>query len=394
MRQSRNLLAEVKILLLSALTIFMITVVIGILNGINLVDFSRPTLLTHVHAGTLGWITLSVFGATLWLFYGGETVGAALASRIRWLSLLAMGSVFLYVVTFFTDAKEMAPVFGSLVFLSIVVFFLLALFRSRKIKLTVPHLLLLAALINLTIGAVIGVLLGLGQALGQALLPERAFIGHTAAMVVGYLILVGMAITEWRLSQSQPSGAASRWGLAQVLLPFIGGLTLIAGAIFDIFPLIVLNVPFEIMGVLIYLGRVGPKVGSALRRGPGSARLFGASAIFLVINVGVLTYLIVTYADRIEQVPMGLVVAMDHIMFIGVMTNSLFGLLGELSQQRQGRYAFVEPVLLWGMNIGLAGFALGLIWEVNSLKILFTPLMGLSIIVGAAVFTLRLRGHQ
>ncbi len=40
----------------AALVLFIITVVIGILNGIDVWDPPRNTLLTHVHAGTLGHI--------------------------------------------------------------------------------------------------------------------------------------------------------------------------------------------------------------------------------------------------------------------------------------------------------------------------------------------------
>ncbi len=391
MKQDTNPLKDVKLLFLSALVIFMVTVVIGILNGLDLVTFSRSTITTHVHAGTLGWITLSVFSVIIWLFCGKESVGSALASRIHWLTLFAIGSVFLYLIAFFSGIKELLPVFGSLVFLAIVAFLILVLVQSRKTGLTIPHALILAAMVNLTIGAVIGVLLGLSQALGQAILPEGGFVGHTSAMVVGYLVLVGMAITEWRLVNPQGPASSDRLGMAQVLLPFVGGLALIAGAILDIFPLIVLNVPFEIIAVLIYLWRVGRKIGQALRSGPGSARLFAMSSIFLVINIGILVYLIVSYADDFEKVPMGLVFAMDHVMFIGVMTNSLFGLIGEFIGEKQRLYRFAEAVLLWGMNIGLVGFALGLFLEITILKNLFTPLMGLAIIVGAVVFFLRLR---
>ncbi len=391
MKQARNPINDVKLLFLSALVIFMVTVVIGILNGIDLVTFSRPTITTHVHAGTLGWITLSVFGAAIWLFCSRNAVGGTLASRIHWLSLFAIGSVLLYVVAFFSGIKEIIPIFGSLVFLAIAAFFILALVQSRKTRLTIPHALILAAMVNLFIGAIIGVLWGLGNALPQPILPAGGFIGHTSAMVIGYLILVGMAITEWRLADPQVPASSDRLGLAQVLLLFIGGLTLTAGAIFDIFPLIVLNVPFEIIGVLIYLWRVGRKIGNALWLGRGSARLFGASALFLVINIGILVYIIANYADRFEEVPLGLVFAMNHIMFIGVMTNSLFGLIGELTRQRQRLYPFAEVILFWGMNIGLVGFALGLILETSLLKILFTPLMGLAIIVGAVVFARRLQ---
>lgn len=52
----------------TALLLFVITIVIGILNGIDVWEPPRNTLLTHVHAGTLGWITLAVFGGAIWMY--------------------------------------------------------------------------------------------------------------------------------------------------------------------------------------------------------------------------------------------------------------------------------------------------------------------------------------
>ena len=111
MKQDRNPLNDVKLLLLSALGIFMITVVIGILNGTDLIDLDRssPTLMTHVHAGTLGWITLSVFGAAIWLFCNRKAGGSTPVSQIHWLSLFAIGSVFLYVVPSLAELRELSP---------------------------------------------------------------------------------------------------------------------------------------------------------------------------------------------------------------------------------------------------------------------------------------------
>ena len=51
---------------------FVFTIVVGILNGTDAVDFDQRTILAHVHMGTLGWLTLSVFAACLWLFGEGE----------------------------------------------------------------------------------------------------------------------------------------------------------------------------------------------------------------------------------------------------------------------------------------------------------------------------------
>jgi uncharacterized membrane protein len=56
-------------LLQAALLVFVMTVVIGILNGQQIVTAEdRAIRLAHVHSGTLGWITLCVLALCLWLF--------------------------------------------------------------------------------------------------------------------------------------------------------------------------------------------------------------------------------------------------------------------------------------------------------------------------------------
>jgi hypothetical protein len=55
-------------LLFASMAIFVVTVVMGILNGTDLVDLPHGALLAHVHSGTLGWITLSIFAAAAWIF--------------------------------------------------------------------------------------------------------------------------------------------------------------------------------------------------------------------------------------------------------------------------------------------------------------------------------------
>jgi len=55
-------------LLFAAMAIFVVTVVMGILNGTDLVDLPHGALLAHVHSGTLGWISLSVFAGAAWIF--------------------------------------------------------------------------------------------------------------------------------------------------------------------------------------------------------------------------------------------------------------------------------------------------------------------------------------
>src|SRR5947199_5288620 len=73
---------EIRWLFQAGLLVFTITVAIGILNGFHFITLPRQVLLTHVHAGTLGWITLGVIAICLWLF-GEETVTPATPEPYR-----------------------------------------------------------------------------------------------------------------------------------------------------------------------------------------------------------------------------------------------------------------------------------------------------------------------
>src|SRR5258708_37594519 len=68
---------ETRMLYRVALVIFTVTVAIGLFDGFHFIELSRAVLLTHVHAGTLGFITLSVFATAYWLYSGpGGTTDA------------------------------------------------------------------------------------------------------------------------------------------------------------------------------------------------------------------------------------------------------------------------------------------------------------------------------
>jgi hypothetical protein len=85
----------------------------------------------------------------------------------------------------------------------------------------------------------------------------------------------------------------------------------------------------------------------------------------------------------------GLILALDHMMFIGVMSNSLFA---QMRRAAPGVKPAAVRVLFFAMNIGLAGFVLGLLADTAILKQLFTPLMGLGILHGIVLFTMALQG--
>jgi hypothetical protein len=79
--------------------------------------------------------------------------------------------------------------------------------------------------------------------------------------------------------------------------------------------------------------------------------------------------------------PIGVLIAFDHAMFLGVMTNALFaGLAIGLA------FDTAQRAVVWGVNVGLAGFLVGLVADVTVLKQIFTPIMGLALIAAVAVF--------
>ncbi|MGA7227043.1 MAG: hypothetical protein WBZ40_08285 [Acidimicrobiia bacterium] len=113
----------------AAMVIFVITVVIGILNGTDVWDVPRDTLLAHVHAGTLGWITLGVLGASIWMFGSPDDHSADNLARY------AIFALALYVLGFWsvglTTTSIQRPIGGSLAFIAMTWMFIWAMRRKR-----------------------------------------------------------------------------------------------------------------------------------------------------------------------------------------------------------------------------------------------------------------------
>jgi hypothetical protein len=74
---------ELVVLFGTALAIFVITVGIGLVNGQRIVELGRPVLQTHLHTGTLGWVTLMMVAVTIWLFTAGQTATDAGRAGVR-----------------------------------------------------------------------------------------------------------------------------------------------------------------------------------------------------------------------------------------------------------------------------------------------------------------------
>jgi hypothetical protein len=90
--------------------VFVVTIVIGILNGLDVVEFNRDQLLTHVHSGTLGWLTLAIVAASAWLAGGiDRRLAYALAVLIP-----------IYVLAFYLAIPWLRAAVGGVLLLAIV----------------------------------------------------------------------------------------------------------------------------------------------------------------------------------------------------------------------------------------------------------------------------------
>lgn len=372
---------ETRLLLRSALVLFVITVVIGILNGTDLVDFNRKQLLTHVHVGTLGWITMSVIAASYALFSLDDQPSSR-APYMRGIAIFTPIAIALYALAFLTTTNALRPIVGTAVMIAIVFAFGWAVARARTRTLSTPHVAILAALATSVLGAVLGVLLGARLA-GASGLPDRLSGAHPAAMVVGFLVPAGMAFIEWTLDPESLRRRATRAGWLQVGLPFTGGVLIAAGLLLNSMVLATLSLPFEVIGLIILIVRMrGPLSHSALTQ-VGAARHGALALLFLAVNISLLVYLIGKYFAKNIDPPVHVLLALDHSIFIGVMTNSILGLIIVFRQRAVG---IADQLIFWGLNIGISGFVIGLILDMTAMKRTFTPIMGLAILLAVVMY--------
>jgi hypothetical protein len=257
-------------------------------------------------------------------------------------------------------------------------------------ELTVPGLSMLLASVNLVIGGLLGVVLGLAHA-GLFDLSNEIAGAHPAMMVVGYLILAGVALDEQLLDGTE---RLTRLGAWQAYLFFGAGIALVLGILLDVQPLLGLNLLGEVVGVVIVLVRLRRRIAGAGWSGGGAARHGAASVLWLVPALGLLAYLIVNYIEDFDLVPMRLLLAVDHATFVGILTNAILGLLLVATAARRATWAWADDLVFWGVNLGLVGFVLGLVADTAVIKRVSTPVMGTAILLGLLTAAVRLRGSE
>lgn len=379
-------MATVRGLAYTAMAVFLITIGIGILNGLDVVDFPRDQLLTHVHTGTLGWITLMLVALSAWALGGIDR-------RLAW----ALGVITPVYAVAFLVAPALRSILGAALLLAILWLLAWSWGRYRALR-TVPALAAALGFTTFTYGAVIGVLRQVQLAGGPALFPPNADVvgAHASAMVFSYLILVATGLIEWRVLGANP---VSRGAAVQLGALFISGM-LLSGTLLFLPPeavqaagggVLLLNlVAVAIFGVRVFRRAVVTDWAS------GAGRFVGASATFVLVAMALFLYLISifisdpTIADNPAPI-LGILIASDHAAFIGVVTNLAFGGILALAADRRSMAPWAEQVAFWGTNVGLVLFLIGLATNTTILKQIGAPVMGVSLLVGLALLAARLR---
>ena len=369
-------------LVLVAMAVFVVNIAIGILNGADAVEFDRNQILTHVHAGTVGWMTLTIVASSFLLFR---------ASDRRLVIALAV-LVPLYVAAFYTGSFPLRAI-GGTALLAAIAWLLAWVWRQYLAgERSLPRLAVTLGLTSFGYGAVVGVLIQVSLAMGVALLPGDAIGAHAAAMTFGYLVLVAFGLIEWRLLGTRD---LPRAGLVQVLALFAGGLIisvgLLAGAAQAAGGIYLLT---QLVSVVLFVVRVWPRSlrvawldGDPIRHvAAATIWVVGALALFMYI-----VYLFITAADPTDQsaFPINVLIASDHAVYIGVITNVVLGLLSVLVLSATDRRSWVGHVIFWGVNLGLAVFVVGLIVNTPEIKRIGAPVMGLTLYVALAILAQR-----
>ena len=393
-----------RIAFIGALVLFVTTIVTGILNGIDVYTPDHDTLMGHVHAGTLGWITLALTGAALLVFTDSRAVPPAETARARWLTTAMTGAVLLFVAAFYAGdgipgSRLGRPITGAIL-LVVIIWFLAWMIRFQMdVARTVARLGLLLAFTALVIGALFGI--ALGVALSGRHVPglTRATANaiseaHPASMMIGFQLLAAFSMIEWLLGD-RPIGE-SFGGVFQMWMLFIAGI--VVDVVFVLRVDDVLLAPANaamLAGVVMLIVRRRSDLRPSTWRGAGTGLFPRIGMVFLIGYLALLTIIVIRYVGGAMDIAAlsvkdkGLLAGFDHAMFIGVMTNAVFGALALTLHGKAT--TIVDRVLLWGVTVGTAGFIFGLILAEPLSKRVFTPIMGGALLFGVVAYLREMR---
>jgi hypothetical protein len=385
------------------LLIFTLTALLGLANATQLFGaLDRNTLLTHLHSGTLGWITMGVIGISIWIFGGS---GSTVARNVM-LSAVATAA---YVLAFWSGNFQARAIFGTIELLVVLYWWWFAVSRGIAegfSRLDIPKLSVVFGLTTLVIGSTLGVIVQVILGTGNQLPTNTDLIGgHATAQIGGYLVLIAAGTAEWQLTGG---GKRTTAGLVQIGFLFVGGLLLSVSFLLGsaLGPDLAQALPgiatlLTVVGIVIIAVRFGRAAIGAPWTAVSGTRHIAIAVGFLVTGVVLEVILVqqfIAAQGDPSKVSIGLLHALDHAFFVGVMTNTLFGAILVASADRPRAWPWADNVIFWGLNIGAAAFLAVLIVAGSgegakpfTHPVSFVaPIMGLAALLGIATLSMRL----
>jgi hypothetical protein len=353
-------------------------------------------LSVHANAGSAGWMTLWILALALGMIRGdgaadGDGDGARGGYWLAWLAVAAVAAN--ACAQFAGSASVSAGTATAVLLISACYVGWLVRFRQRtRAAWTVPRLGAAAALAVLMTGflmATFGAWAAVGGHFGAAASLDAA---QSAATAVPFVMLSATAAVEWAAESTTTAGPMATAGLVQVGAFVLAAAATIAGVLSSNLALTEANTSLVLAGIAIFAVRVGPRL---LTAGPerGSRVWLTTSALAMAVDAGLFLHVVFEVgAQRYASaglVPLWLVFAVDHVTFAGVGTAALFGAIAAVAGHEK-RWQLADPLAAAGLVLGLAGVTLGLGWRWPVLETASAAVLGLSVLIAAAVAAGRL----
>lgn len=383
-----------RIVFLGALALFLVNIYFGFDNSLTVGELPRWQQLIHLHAGSIGWVTLSAIGLAVWVLNSGGEVDPARARSARRLMVAAVIVFAGYVPNFWLAFSRgqgplvaLLPIFGAgaVIVLWASAIYALGQLRRKRPASTI-HTLAAGALLVAAIGATVGMLLGLERAIGQFLpLPQgEDRVAAHAGMMDTYLFLAAAAIIEW-FTREDPWARRSWGGLVQALAWTIGAtlvpIAFFTGTVEVLLPIFLLLL---LIGLIAFLIRVGWR---AVLAGPGGEwpqpwTFFGS--LWLVVYMAVFLYAI---PQDFATLPSWFGTLFAHSAFVGTMTNLILALISARAQASRHVVPWGEAASMWLINLGLLAFVgLKIVADIR----LGALVMGVGVLLGVYTMARRL----
>lgn len=367
--QDARVWRNIKLLYIGSGLLFGANITVGIVNVFTDAPIPHAQILTHFHAGSIGWVTLSTIATMLWLFTGTREVSQGYGRFTGWLAALGflsvLGYIFAFALAFDSDGGDLwylLPSFGiptALVILTAFVFAALQL--KRQTLVTTAHLLLFGALLIASLGATMGVILGLtytlddfspygdneaADGIGSHAGPMDMYISLAFAAMLELLLLRGVASTRW-----------SKAGMAQMVLAVVAALAISVGLFIGIEPLAPVALLLFLASFGVYFGRIGWRTFTQNPGRPGANAGVFFGGLFFPAYVGLFVFLVFQYFIPGDDPPHELLVLFQHVTFVGVGTNAILTMQSRFTVDAGTDKLFAASV--WLLNIGLAAFVAG-----------------------------------